>query len=138
MTAPPTIETAMGTILIAQALFTALAAQDDDGIRRLCAPGMIVRQNGGPTMGLDALIAFNHAAHAVARDLTYRNPVRLATAHGFVEEHDVCGTLPDGSALKLPVCVVADVVGGRVTSVREYFDSAAATALAAALADAPR
>jgi ketosteroid isomerase-like protein len=56
-----------------------------------------------------------------------------ATVAGFVEEHSVKGTLPGGNTLDLAVCVVAEIRGGKVTDIREYFDSAAAADLAAAL-----
>jgi hypothetical protein len=41
--------------------------------------------------------------------------------------------LPNGKTLDLAVCVVAEIDGGKVTEVRECFDSATATDLAAAL-----
>jgi ketosteroid isomerase-like protein len=41
--------------------------------------------------------------------------------------------MADGNVLRLTLCVVADLTGGRVTQVREYFDSAAAAPLVAAL-----
>ena len=50
-----------------------------------------------------------------------------------VEEHRVCGTLPDGSNLDLAACVVADVRDGRICALREYMDTAAAAGLVAAL-----
>lgn len=63
----------------------------------------------------------------------YADAIRSATATGFVEEHAVRGTLPDGSRLDLPVCVVADVVDGKKTNLREYFDTGAAAGLIRAL-----
>lgn len=119
---------------IAKQLFAALARQDDAAVRRLCAPDMRVRQNNGRPMSLDTLLRFNAAVGRVVKDFRYEDAVRSATGTGFVEEHAVRGTLPDGKALDLAVCVVADVKDGRVTDVREYLDSAAAAGLSAALA----
>ncbi|WP_291205025.1 nuclear transport factor 2 family protein [Hyphomonas sp.] len=119
---------------IAKQLFAALARQDDAAVRRLCAPDMRVRQNNGRPMSLDTLLRFNAAVGRVVKDFRYEDAVRSATGTGFVEEHAVRGTLPDGKALDLAVCVVADVKDGRVTNVREYLDSAAAAGLSAALA----
>lgn len=119
---------------IAKQLFAALARQDDAAVRRLCAPDMRVRQNNGRPMSLDTLLRFNAAVGRVVKDFRYEDAVRSATGAGFVEEHAVRGTLPDGKALDLAVCVVADVKDGRVTDVREYLDSAAAAGLSAALA----
>lgn len=118
---------------IAKALFAALAAQDDQTVRSLCAPGLRVRQNSGAPMDLETLLGFNRSVHAVVKDFRYEDAVRAATDTGFVEEHAVRGVLPDGSALNLAACVVADVTDGKVTDVREYLDTAAAAGLIAAL-----
>jgi len=119
---------------IAKQLFAALAGQDEAAVRRLCAPDMRVRQNNGRPMSLETLLRFNSAVGRVVKDFRYEDAMRSATGTGFVEEHAVRGTLPDGKALDLAVCVVADVKDGRVTDVREYLDSAAAAGLSAELA----
>lgn len=119
---------------IAKQLFAALAGQDEAAVRHLCAPDMCVRQNNGRPMSLETLLRFNAAVGRVVTDFRYEDAVRSATATGFVEEHAVRGTLPDGKALELAVCVVDSVKDGRVTDVREYVDSAASAGLAAALA----
>jgi ketosteroid isomerase-like protein len=118
---------------IAKQLFAALAGQDEAAVRRLCAPGLRVRQNHGRPMSLETLLKFNRKVGAAVTGFRYEDTVRSATDTGFVEEHAVRGTLPDGTALELAVCVVATVKDGRVTDVREYLDSAASAGLAAAL-----
>ena len=70
----------------------------------------------------------------MVKDFHYENAVRSATESGFVEEHQVCGTLPDGGELNLAVCVVAQLRDGKISVLREYFDSRAAAKLLAALA----
>jgi ketosteroid isomerase-like protein len=84
-------------------------------------------------MTADEVIGFNAAVHGVVKELVHADAIRSATATGFVEEHAVRGTLPDGSRLDPSVCVVADVVDGRVTNRREYFDTGAAAGLIRAL-----
>jgi len=123
----------MKNVDVAMALFEALAGKDDETVRRLCAPDLRVRQNNGIAFGLDTLLAFNAAVGRVVKDFCYENAVRSDTASGFVEEHAVMGTLPCGKSLHLLVCVVAEVRGGQVSDVREYFDSAAAADLITAL-----
>ncbi len=123
---------------IAQALFAALAANDADAVRSLCAPDFQLVQNGAPPMGLETLLKLNAVVHAAVPGWGYGDAVRASTASGFVEEHTAGGALPCGDVLRLPVCVVADVVAGRVSRVREYFDSAVAAPLAALLADPGR
>lgn len=118
---------------LAEKLFKAFARGDADGVRRLCSPDMQARQNNGPAMNLDALLEFALAVNRVVKDFRYEDAVRSATETGFVEEHSVRGTLPDGSELNLAVCVVADVRNGKLTDLREYLDFAAAAGLVEAL-----
>jgi ketosteroid isomerase-like protein len=118
---------------LSEALFAALSACDDAAVRALCARDFHASQNGGPAMDLETLIGLNAAVHKAVRDFRYENPVRSATATGFVEEHAVRGTLADGSKLDLQVCVVAEASGGKVTALREYLDGKAAEGLIRAL-----
>ncbi len=118
---------------IARQLFAALAGQDEAAVRAVCSPDLEVRQNNGPPMSLDSLLKFNRMVGKAVTGFRYEDAVRSATDTGFVEEHAVRGTLPDGKPLELAVCVVADVKDGKVTFVREYVDSAASAGLVAAL-----
>ena len=124
----------MDHVAVARALFAAFAAGDGGTIRSLCSADFRARQNNGQSMDLDSVLKFASAVLRVVADFRYEDPVRSSTASGFVEEHRVRGTLPDGSALDLAVCVVADVRDGKVTDLREYFDGVAAAGLVSALA----
>ena len=123
----------MDSTKLAEKLFEALAKCDDDTVRKLCARDFRASQNGGPAMDLETLLGFNAAVHKVVRNFRYENPVRSATETGFVEEHAVRGTLADGSRLDLQICVVAEVSGGKVATLREYIDNKAAEGLIRAL-----
>lgn len=118
---------------LAEALFDALEKGDADAVRAVCAADLAASQNGGAAMDLDGLVRFARAVKGIVPDFRYADARRVATASGFVEEHRVCGTLPDGSSLDVAVCVVADVRGGKVVALREYLDTAAATTLLRAL-----
>lgn len=118
---------------VARAFFLATAAGDKAAIRSICSANLSASQNGGPAMDVEGLARFAAAVKRVVPDFRYENAVRADTATGFVEEHDVCGTLPDGVAMRLAVCVVAEVSDGKITSLREYLDSAAAAGLINAL-----
>jgi ketosteroid isomerase-like protein len=91
-------------------------------------------QNHGAAMSIDSLLQFSRAFRNVVENFRYEDAIRSATEHGFVEEHSVRGTLPDGSELRLAACVVADVDNGRITQLREYFDGAAVAGLRKMLA----
>lgn len=123
----------MRNIEIAEALFAAFASGDADAARALCAPDMQATQNHGPAMNVDALLQFSQAVLGVVGNFRYENAVRTTTDSGFVEEHSVRGSLPDGSQLDLAACVVADVHDGRITSLREYLDGSRARGLLKAL-----
>lgn len=118
---------------LAISIFDAFTRGDEAAVRTLCAPDFRARQNGSGAMSLEALLGFTAAVLQVVKGFRYEDAVRSSTATGFVEEHAVRGTLPDGSALDLAVCVVAVVKGGKITDVREYFDSRAAEGLVKAL-----
>lgn len=121
---------------LAEFLFAAFERGDADTVRQLCAADLTVRQNNGPPMDLETLLTFSAAVLRVVENFRYEDAVRSATATGFVEEHAVRGTLPDGSELDVAVCVVADVVDGKVVDLREYLDGVAAAGLLAALSSA--
>lgn len=118
---------------LARALFKAFEDGDADAVRDLCAPDFEARQNDNPAITLEPLLEFALAVLKVVKNFRYEEAVRSETSSGFVEEHSVRGTLPDGSDLDLRVCVVAEVRDGKVANVREYFDSGTAAGLIKAL-----
>ncbi|WOJ92767.1 nuclear transport factor 2 family protein [Congregibacter variabilis] len=126
-------EVNMDNTQICEALFDAFATGNEERARALCSPDLQAWQNSNPPMGLDLLLAFSKSVHSVVQDFRYEEAKRSATATGFVEEHRVRGTLPDGGSLDLAVCVVADVRDGKVVDLREYLDTSAASGLIAAL-----
>jgi len=121
---------------LAELLFGALAKGDTDAIRSLCARDFRSSQNGGIAMDLESALALITSVHKVVANFRYENPVRSTTESGFVEEHIARGTLADGSRVDLPACVVAEVTGGKITELREYFDAKAADGLLRALSAA--
>lgn len=123
----------MDNITLCRRFFTALETNDLATAKDLCAETFAGSQNGGPAMNRDTLMQFTGAVHTVVPDFRYENTVCTATENGFVEEHDVCGTLPDGSTFKLVLCVLADVADGKITALREYVDTGAAAGLLKAL-----
>jgi len=115
--------------------FFKAAEENPQQFREICSPDMLAIQNGGRPMSLDTLIKFGVAVKSAVRDFRYVNAIRSETNTGFVEEHDIQGTLPDGSALNIAVCVVAEISEGRITHMREYLDLTAAAGLVAALSN---
>ena len=119
---------------MAEKFFAASSSGDTDAMSALCAPDLVVRQNGGSEMPFASVARLAKAIRRVAPDFRYENPIRADTGNGFVEEHDVTGTLPDGTTFRLAVCVVATVANGKIATMHEYLDTGEAQLLMAALA----
>jgi ketosteroid isomerase-like protein len=62
-------------------------------------------------------------------DRFYRVLSRDALSDGFVQQHVLEATLPDGTAWKMSACVVVRMKDGLVTRLDEYLDSAETKAL---------
>ena len=118
---------------ISKALFTAFAEGDDQTARELLAEDFQGTQNSGPPMDRETLLKFAAAFRSVVQGYRYDNANCSATRNGFVEEHDVRGTLPDGTEVNIPACVVAEVSDGKITRLREYLDTARAATVLKAL-----
>ncbi|HVN50954.1 MAG TPA: nuclear transport factor 2 family protein [Acidimicrobiales bacterium] len=54
---------------------------------------------------------------------------RIVIPGGFLQEHVLCGLAPDGTAVAMPACIVAEVADGRITRMNEYLDPAGIAAL---------
>ena len=58
--------------------------------------------------------------------------LRIEALHdGYVQQHVLEATLPDGTPWAMPACVVIKMEGGLITRLDEYLDSAQAAALRA-------
>ena len=123
----------MDAVETCEALFSAFTEGNETAIRALCAEDLVAIQNGAPPMKLNSLIRFTLAVTDKIQDFHYEDAIRSATASGFVEEHNVCGTLPNGKPLRIAACVVGEVNNGKISLLREYLDTAAAAGLIAAL-----
>lgn len=55
--------------------------------------------------------------------LQYHDVRRNITDSGFVQQHTLQRTGPDGSVTHLPVCIVAETDGHTITRIDEYLDS---------------
>jgi len=64
-------------------------------------------------------------------DRRYEVKRRDAIPGGFLQEHVLHGTAPDGSTVAMPACIVAKVADGRITRMHEYLDPVGVRALSA-------
>ena len=118
---------------LARQFFDAVASGGD--ALAVCADNCVMSQNGSPERpAAKALVRLLAAFEGKVPRMHYEEPVVVDTENGFVEEHFACTTLPDGTVFRMPVVVVGVVRDGKIVSMHEYFDSAAAAPLMAALA----
>jgi len=54
---------------------------------------------------------------------------RLALPDGYLQEHVLRGTAPDGSPVAMPACLVATTADGQIVRINEYLDPAGVAAL---------
>jgi ketosteroid isomerase-like protein len=59
------------------------------------------------------------------RDLRYEAIRVETTDSGYVQQHVLHATAPDGSKIESPACLVVEVRDGRIRRLDEYLDSAA-------------
>lgn len=106
---------------VAERLFQAFVDHDPDTVRALCAPDARFWQAGRGESDLEATLAGIPSMAARIGDHRYEQVRRLVAPDGFVEQHRVRSTLPDGSELDLEACVVVRVDdAGLVIRLDEY------------------
>lgn len=123
----------VSSVDLANRLFAAFEAGDTETMRSVCAEDMVACQNRGPSMDLESQLRFCGLMHAALPDFHYEDVRRQETETGFVSEHTVYGTLPDGTVIRIPACVVGDVSEGRIIRTVEYMDTGAAVSLIQAI-----
>ena len=109
---------------IAERLFSAIMAGDVAAVRALYAPDVRVWHNfDGATQSADENLAVLQWVTTTIRGLRYEDVRRQATADGFVQQHVLRGTMPDGAAVEIPACIVVTIRDGRIARLDEYLDS---------------
>lgn len=97
---------------------------------------VIVWHNVGETEHhLDAPPSFARA-RSVILDLRHEDVQLQVHDMGFVLRITSVGTTPDGTAVRVPACLLVSVKDGRITRFDEYADSVAAAPIVAAIAAA--
>jgi ketosteroid isomerase-like protein len=119
------------SLALADKLFAAIAANDLDALRNeVYAPDVVVwHNNDDHEQRIDEnLKVLNWLSRTIA-DKRYEEVRRQGTEHGFVEQHVLRGTAPNGNEISVPACLVVTVTGDRISRIDEYIDSAALAAM---------
>ena len=118
---------------LATKLFAAIAANDLDALRNeVYTPDVVVWHNNddhGQT--IDENLRVLNFLHRTLPDRRYEEVRRQPTPTGFVEQHVLRATAPDGRPIEVPACLVVTVTGDRISRIDEYIDSAHIAAISA-------
>lgn len=119
------------SLALAERLAAAIDANDLDALREeIYTPDVVVWHNDDQReQRVDENLKVLNWLHRKVGNKRYEAVVRHATPTGYVEQHVLRGTAPNGTELEIPACLVVTVTGGRISRIDEYLDSQAAAAL---------
>ncbi len=119
------------TLDLADRFFAAILRGDTAALRALYAPDAAIWHNfDGKAQSVDENLRVLAWIVQNIRGMRYEEVRRQLTPTGWVQQHVLRGTAPNGKPLDVPACIVFTVAAGRVTRVDEYLDSAQIAALA--------
>ncbi len=126
----PLVETHV-SLALADRLAEAIAANDLAALREeIYAPDVVVWHNNDQhEQRIDENLRVLNWLHRKVTDKRYEDVVRHPTPSGYVEQHVLRGTAPDGTLLDIYACLVVTVTGDRISRIDEYIDSQAIAAL---------
>ena len=118
------------TLALANRFFKAIEASDVETVRTLYHPDVVIwhnydgiaRRNRGDSRdeNLKVLAGLPTRISGARYDIWYQE----VTETGFVQQHVLRGTMPNGKPFELPACIICRVEDGRITRLDEYFDPA--------------
>jgi ketosteroid isomerase-like protein len=109
---------------LADRLFAAITAGDVEALREIYAPDARVwHAHDGVAQSVDENLRVLAWVVKHLTGLRYEEVRRQRTDTGFVQQHVLRGTGPDGAPFALPACLVCCVARGRITRIDEYLDS---------------
>ena len=117
-------------VAFAEKLVGAIQAGDPDKVRACYAPdAKIWHNNDGKEQTVDQNMRVLGWFMRTLPDRKYR-VIRLeALPDGFLQQHVLEATLPDGTAWAMDACVIVRMQDGLIVRLDEYIDSAKANAL---------
>lgn len=115
---------------LAERFMGAIQAGDAETVRACYSPDARIWHNND---NIEQTVDQNlKVLNWIARKLPqrhYRVLSREALKDGFMQQHVLEATLPDGTAWAMPACVVVRMKDGAITRLDEYLDSAHSAAL---------
>ena len=113
------------TLALADRFFAAIPKGDLESVRAIYAPdARIWHNNDQKTQNVDENLAVLGWVTKNISGLRYEEVRRQVTPSGFVQQHVLRGTAPNGTPIEIPACILCTVANGRITRLDEYLDSA--------------
>jgi len=123
------------TRAIAKHLIDSITAGDTAAIERLYHADMTGWQNfSGRELNRRQMLKIIGLVMSGVKDLRYDDIRVQVTPRGYVQQHVLCATAPDGTAIACPACLVVELAGDQIVRIDEYMDSAAIAPLLRAAA----
>lgn len=118
-------ETTHPHVAIARQLVERLLAKDVDGVAALYTDDMTAwRNSDGRTLVKKQALKVVRILTGNLDDLRYENVRVSPTPDGFVQQHTMKCTAPNGEPVEAHVCMIATLDGDKIKQVCEYMDSA--------------
>lgn len=103
---------------------------DAEAMRACYAPdGVIWHNTDGKEQSLDENVKVLKWFVETLPDRKYTVQRREVIPNGFVQQHVLSATLPNGARWKMDACVVVSMENGKIKRLDEYIDSAAGAKL---------
>ena len=116
---------------LADTMFGAIEDGDIDALRAVYADDIVVWANfDGIGQPLEKALRTVGWLISKLSDRQYDITRRELIPGGFVQQHVLRGTAPDGTAVAMPACIIATIADAKFTRVEEYLDPAGVAALA--------
>jgi ketosteroid isomerase-like protein len=113
------------TLDLADRFFAAIPKGDLEAVRAIYAPdAQIWHNNDQATQSVEENLQVLAWVTKNIAGLRYEEIRRHVTPSGFVQQHVLRGTAPNGKPLEIPACILCNVKNGRITRLDEYLDSA--------------
>jgi ketosteroid isomerase-like protein len=112
-------------VLVARQLVDRLLAKDVDGVADLYTDDMTAwRNSDGRTLVRQQALKVVRILTGTLQDLRYENVRVTPTATGYVQQHTMRCTAPNGQPVEAHVCMIATLENGKIKHVAEYMDTA--------------
>jgi len=119
------------TLALADRMFRAIEQGDLGALRACYAPGFVAWTNfDDRETDIEGSLRTVGWLCTKLAERRYDVRRREIIVGGFLQEHVLRGTAPDGSEIAMPAAIVATVHDGAITRVHEYLDPQGVAALA--------